>query len=118
MAFAADPLDDVVPAAALLVAADLGHRPVDLVGQRDVAAVRAGVVDAHQVPGDLEVVADDRPVLLPAPGQVVAPVLVEPLLDERAVGVVGEALLDGVGDRRPSMSMYLSSPVASQALIR
>ena len=47
----------------------------------------------------LRSLTDDRPVLLPAPGQVVAPVLVESLLHERAVLVVRESLLDDVGDR-------------------
>ena len=65
------------------------------------------MVDAHEVPGDLEVVADDRPVLLPAPGDVVAPVLVEPLLDERAVVVVREALLDRVGDRNQHVEVLV-----------
>ena len=64
-------------------------------------------VDAHQVPGDLQVVPDDRPVLLPAPGLVVAPVLVELLLHERAVVVVREVLLDGVGDRHEHVGVLV-----------
>ena len=66
---------------------------------------RSGVrlLHAHQVPGDLQVVPDDGAVLLPAPRLVRAPVLVELLLHERAVVVVGEVLgdrVDGVDSRK------------------
>ena len=87
---------DVVPAPALPVAADGRHHLGDLAGEGFVFRLRFFAVHPHQVPGDLEVVADDAAVLLPHMRIVVAPVLEELLLDEGAVVVVREVLGDGV----------------------
>ncbi|KFB73459.1 MAG: hypothetical protein AW09_001291 [Candidatus Accumulibacter phosphatis] len=90
-------LDHVIPATADLVGTDRGHQLGDLLGQFDVIGTRTNAVDPHQVPGDLEIVADYRAVLLPVPGAVVAPVFMEALLDKWRMLVVGEVLDDGVG---------------------
>ncbi len=92
-----DALDDVVPAAALLVAADRRHQ-LGRSSRRARWYVSFGAqrVHPHEVPGDLQVVADDGAVLLPAVRRVVRPVLGEPLVHERAVVVVREVLGDRV----------------------
>ena len=88
--------DHIVPAAALLIHADLGHAVGQLGGETGVLALLAQRVHARQVPRDLEVVADHRAVLLPAPGLVGAPVVEELLLHERAAVLGREVLHDGV----------------------
>lgn len=90
------PLDHVVPAAALHVAADGRHDVADPARQFLVRRLGLQRVHPHQVPGDLEVVTDDGAVLLPAVLRVGRPVAMEALLDERAVLVVREAVRDGV----------------------
>src|SRR5262249_5691003 len=86
-------LDHVVPSAALLVAANRGHDRGDLTREVHIFVLRTKALHAHEVPGDLQVVANYSTVLLPAPGRVVSPVLEELLLDKRAVCVVLEVLL-------------------------
>ena len=90
-------LHHVVPAAALAIHAVLRHQLGDLGRHRTVALVGVEGADARQVPGDLQIVADDGPVLLPAPAPVRAPILVESLLHEDAVLVILEVLNDRVG---------------------
>ena len=92
------PLHHVVPAAALPVAADLRHHRGDLARQLDVVR-RFGrrLLIRIRFQAIFRLWPDDGAVLLPAPGVVVRPVLVEALVDERAVLVVGEVVDDRVG---------------------
>ena len=97
------PLDRVEAAAAERIEAQLGHLLAEAVGyghaglRPPLLADREEVIGgAGQVPGDLEVVADDRPILLPAPFTVRRPVLLEPFLYVRTV-LLREILADQVG---------------------
>ena len=89
-------LHHVVPATTLGVTAHLRHHLGDLAREDFVFGLRLVAEHAHQVPRDLQIVADHATVLLPHVGAVMAPVLVELLLHEGAVVVVREMLGDGV----------------------
>src|SRR5947209_7898312 len=84
-AFGLSALNHVVPTATLLVATGGRHQFGDLASQLHIAVLRFEALHAHQVPGDLQVVADYGSVLLPTPGPVRAPILVEAFLNEGAV---------------------------------
>ena len=99
LALGVHPFHHVVPATALPVHAHRRHHVGDLPGQRYVLVARPQVVYPHQVPGDLQVVPDHRPVLLPAPRGVRPPVLVEPFLHKGTALVVREPFGDEVGHR-------------------
>ena len=97
-------LDHVPATAAELVDSDLGHvftQPIRHAHHfsqpgRACPAIVAG--DASQVPGDLQVVADDGPVLVLAISLVGVPFLIEFLVDKRNVRVgIGELVNDQVG---------------------
>ncbi len=107
LAFPGRPLDDVVPAAAELVRADRRHDLPDVGGRLHVLGLGEQGMDAHQVPGDLEVVAHDGAILLPGVDLVVGPVLVEALLHEGAVLVVPEPVEHRVERRAEHPGMLL-----------
>ena len=67
-------LDDVVPAAALRSLPALGISSAILRARSTYFVLRARVLNPHQVPRDLQVVAHDCAILLPAPRVVVRPV--------------------------------------------
>ena len=110
-------LHHVVPAAALLVAADRRHRSVDLVGQRDVVRLGPGAWWMRiRFQAILRLWPTTARFCCQPQRHVVAPVLVEALLDERAVLVVREALARSCRRWRPACRAYLSSPVASHGV--
>src|SRR5438045_1349964 len=90
----ADTLYNVVPSSALLIHPEVGHDLGNLFGKGGVAFMRAQMMDTHEVPGDLEVVARDSAVLLPAPGRIGRPIFVIPLLHKGTMLKIWKVLHD------------------------
>ncbi len=62
-----DPLNDVIPAAALIIAARTRNNITDFFGKFFIVWLRLEAIHPRQVPSNFQVVTDDRPVLLPTP---------------------------------------------------
>ena len=95
--FTSDTFHDIVPPCTLLIHANGGHNRSNLFGEICVALIRSQVMYPHQVPGNLEVVTYNGTVLLPTPGRILTPILVVPLLNERAMFVVRKMFCNSIG---------------------
>ena len=98
---------NIIPACTLCIHANRRHDLSNLFGQVGILFTWSQVMNAHQVPGNLEVVTDNGTVLLPAPGGILAPILVIPFLHEGAMLVVREMLCDGIGSGDQEVSVLV-----------
>ena len=95
-AFFAGPLHHVVPTTALVIATSRGDGIGNLVGKLFVAFFRLEALHPREVPGNLQVVTNYAAGLMNTPAEVMAPVVVELLVHERAVTIVREVFANSV----------------------
>ena len=91
------PVHYVVPTTALGISTVFGHKFRNFLGKIHIALIRFNVVDAGQIPRNLQIVSNHAPVLLPAPLLVKTPVFMEFFLHKRTVFIVLKMVCNRVG---------------------